>query len=118
MMPDSSAGAFVVRVLGPGGGTAGVGVLVGQREILTCAHVVNAALGLDLRTQTQPAGIVTVQFPFAQAATDSAGLPRFSARAERWLPPARAGAAGDDVAGLVLVDADAPGDVEPGQAER
>jgi hypothetical protein len=44
-MAESAAAACVVRILGPGGRTVGVGALVGSREVVTCAHVVNAALG-------------------------------------------------------------------------
>lgn len=45
---------FVVRVFGPDGTVAGVGALVGERWIVTCAHVVNAALGLHPLTQERP----------------------------------------------------------------
>lgn len=43
----------------------GTGVLVGDDMILTCAHVVNSALGLDQTAQDKPIGkgIVSVQFP-------------------------------------------------------
>ena len=46
-MADPSPDTFIVRILGPGALPVGVGALVGPRQILTCAHVVNAALGLD-----------------------------------------------------------------------
>ena len=37
---------FVVRVLRAGSAVpAGVGLVVGDRHVLTCAHVVNTALG-------------------------------------------------------------------------
>ncbi len=88
-VPDSGP---VVRVLDAGGRTVGVGVLVDPREIVTCAHVINSALGRDHRAQDQPAGEVTVEF----AAGDG---PMLWARVQRWLPPPRTGAAGDDVAG-------------------
>jgi hypothetical protein len=38
---------------------------------------------------------VTLDFPLA-------GTPALTATVERWLPPPREGAAGDDIAGLVL----------------
>jgi WD40 repeat protein/V8-like Glu-specific endopeptidase len=97
-MPGREPGAFVVRILGPGARPVGVGALVGPREIVTCAHVVNAALGLDPRAQNQPAEAVTVDFPLAA----NPGAVRRGARVVRWLPPPREGAAGDDLAGLVL----------------
>ncbi|MDQ3886332.1 MAG: trypsin-like peptidase domain-containing protein, partial [Actinomycetota bacterium] len=92
--PDSGP---VVRVLDPSGRTVGVGVLVGPREVVTCAHVVNAALGRDHGAQDQPVAEVTVAF----AAGDG---PRLPAGVRRWLPPPRTGAVGDDIAGLVLAD--------------
>lgn len=35
-------------------GTVGVGFVVGVEHVLTCAHVVNAALGRDLLRQDKP----------------------------------------------------------------
>jgi hypothetical protein len=43
----------------------GMGILVGEREILTCAHVVNAALGDDWFQQPGD-GTVRVCFPFVK----------------------------------------------------
>src|SRR5215472_4308818 len=105
-MADKPPDSFIVRILGPGGHPVGIGALVGRREIITCAHVVNAALGLDSRVQAQPLGVVTVEFPLV---SDQAIPPlRLDARVEKWLPPPREGAAGDDVAGLVLTAEQAP----------
>jgi hypothetical protein len=73
-----------VRVLDAKGSTVGVGVLVGRREILTCAHVVNSALGRDRRAQDQPTGEVIVE----STAGDG---PPLRARVQRWLPPPRPG---------------------------
>src|SRR6185437_14435046 len=89
--------AFVVRVLGPGGGGVGVGVLVGERRIVTCAHVVNAALGLDLVQQARPERQVLVDFPLV-----APGMAPLEATVVAWVPPPKPGAAGDDVAGLLL----------------
>ena len=110
-MADASP-AYTVGVIGPGGRAVGVGFLVGQQEILTCAHVVNAALGLDPRSQTAPPDLVSVEFPLA--VTSGAEVPRAQARVVRWLPPPREGAAGDDLAGLVLVGP-VPAGVQPAQ---
>jgi Trypsin-like peptidase domain len=108
---DLPAG-FVVRLLGPGGWPAGVGVLVGQREIVTCAHVVNAALGRETAAQDQPQGLVGVEFPLLAVA--GGGPPaRLSARVARWLAPPREGAAGDDFGGLVLEAAELPAGAAP-----
>ena len=81
---------FVVRILRPEGWPAGTGVLVGRREVMTCAHVVNRALGRDLRSQDRPEGTVVIDFPLVDA-----GSARCEARVTRWLPPPRDRAAGD-----------------------
>jgi WD40 repeat protein/3',5'-cyclic AMP phosphodiesterase CpdA len=113
MVTDRPAGrpdGFVVRILNASGGTAGVGMLVGPREIMTCAHVVNAALGRDLRTQDEPGGPVTVEFPLVPGAEPT------TVTVARWLPPPRSDAAdagGHDVAGLVLAGAALPGGAVP-----
>ena len=88
---------FIVRILRPDGGIAGLGTLVGERRIVTCAHVVNAALGLEPRAQARPEHPVSVDFP--RAALDMAPL---TATVVAWVPPPKPGAAGDDVAGLLL----------------
>ena len=45
MSPAKREG-FTVRVLRTGGtGPAGVGIVVSDRHIVTCAHVVNGAIG-------------------------------------------------------------------------
>src|SRR4051812_58393 len=98
-MTDPSPDGFIARILGPNGRAAGAGALVTERHVVTCAHVVNAALGLDPRQQRQPDGPVTLDFPLAD------GAPTLTATVERWMPPPREGAAGDDIAGLVLNEA-------------
>jgi predicted phosphodiesterase len=79
---DATAARFVVRVLTPDGRTAGVGVLVGPQHVLTCAHVVNVALGrADLRDQAPPVAsdVVGLDFPLLTPASggqaDSAAAP-------------------------------------------
>src|SRR5918997_6433864 len=96
--PDSGT---AVRMRDAAGHTVGVGVIVGSREILTCAHVVNSALGRDRRAQDHPAGEITVEFTVGDG-------PPLRARVQRWLPPPRTGAAGDDIAGLVLTSTELP----------
>jgi hypothetical protein len=99
--------AFVVRVLRPDGGIAGIGTVIGQRQIVTCAHVVNAALGQEPESQQHPDDRVLVDFPYAEPA---AGPVRADVVA--WVPPPRPGAAGDDIAGLLL-DRHLPAGVAP-----
>jgi WD40 repeat protein len=90
--PDGS----IVRVLGRAGATAGVGVLIGTHEILTCAHVVNAALGRDLGSRAVPADLIEVRFPLI-------GVPwSLQARVAQWFAPVPDGDVDDDLAILVL----------------
>jgi 3',5'-cyclic AMP phosphodiesterase CpdA len=111
-MPDPSPDAFTVRIVGPNGESAGVGVLVGERHIVTCAHVVNAALGRYAQVQDQPTDVVTVEFPLVDVVLAAGHPPRGQAAVVKWLPPPREGAAGDDLAGLVF-DEPAPTGATP-----
>jgi hypothetical protein len=59
------AGTWQARVLAsPGTGIAGSGVVLDERTVLTCAHVVEAALRLP-RIPKPPPGTVLVDFPEA-----------------------------------------------------
>ena len=91
---------FMVQLIDSSDDTAGLGVLVGDREILTCAHVVNRALRRDQHEHSQPddGELVSVKFPLLRGA-----VWRGQARVKLWLaPPNRDGADGEDIAGLVL----------------
>ncbi len=105
-MADLPPEGFIVRLTGPQGGPVGVGFLIAGNRVVTCAHVVNTALGLPSRTQTRPAGPVTLDFPLLPGHT------RRQAVVVSWLPPPREGVAGDDVACLQLSDA-APEQARP-----
>ena len=63
----------IVRILSADAGVpVGVGVRVGEREILTCAHVVVSALGLHsdrLFDERPPAGDLHLDFPHSGSAT-------------------------------------------------
>uniref|UniRef100_UPI0007863D9F nSTAND1 domain-containing NTPase n=1 Tax=Herbidospora sakaeratensis TaxID=564415 RepID=UPI0007863D9F len=88
----------------------GVAFAAGDRHVVTCAHVVNTALGADERTADDPSGAwVEVEFPFA---ADSGSRVTRMAAVVRWMP--RDGLPFDetDVAGLEL-EADLPPGVEP-----
>jgi hypothetical protein len=101
--------SFIVRFLGPGGeGSAGVGALVGPKHVVTCAHVVNTALGIDQRGQGHPDGPVRIVFPLLG---DGASETILTARVAVWRPPPD-GAVSDDVAGLVIED-DLPDGASP-----
>jgi hypothetical protein len=99
---------FIVRIL-----TAtthrpvGTGFLVDDSRLVTCAHVVNMALGRDEREQEAPDTTLRlpVDFPILG---DSDGAPVRFCRVERWLPPPRSGTTGDDIAGLRIFGEPAP----------
>src|SRR5215469_4199542 len=108
-MRVAAAEAAIVRLPAwtAGRPTAGLGLLVGADRVVTCAHVVNAALGRGQREQGRPgeADLVQVEFPLLPQ------TPVRLARVVKWMPPpSRAG--GGDVAGLVLTEV-APGGAWP-----
>nr|WP_238419654.1 trypsin-like peptidase domain-containing protein [Streptomyces taklimakanensis] len=84
-----------------------MGFVVGDRHVLTCAHVVNAALGRGVRQPDHPGGEVRipVDFPILGGAD---GAPTRMCVVERWLPPPKEGTVGDDFAGLVVVGEELP----------
>jgi energy-coupling factor transporter ATP-binding protein EcfA2 len=97
-----------VRLRGPAGrGTAGLGLLVTTKQVVTCAHVVNAALGREPRNREPPGESVTIQVEFLLLAEP---LLR-EAKVAVWVPPLQSGGGGD-VAGLVLIE-EAPGEANP-----
>ena len=100
----SSREGFTVRVQRIGSAApAGVGFVVDDRHIITCAHVVNTALGRkDQRAQDMPGSQVRVQVDFPMLG-DAAGGPSRSCAVEAWVPPPLSGVSGGDVAGLVVV---------------
>ena len=97
IVPDAS----IVRILGTDGIPVGVGVLVGDRRVLTCAHVVNVALGRPARDQSLPSALLSLDLPLSPGGVTGRPL---SAKVTRWLPPPMEGVAGDDIAGLDLMD--------------
>lgn len=76
----------------------GVGFLldVGRKTILTCAHVVNAAIG-DTKNQVKPRSLITLDFPFIDTEQ------RFGARVMHFFPKQHDNT--DDIAVLELLDA-------------
>ena len=88
--------------------TAGMGVLVGRREVVTCAHVVNTALGRPQRAQEppEPERLIRVVFPLLPGSPSRDGLVRV------WVPPPERGEGDGDIAGVVLSE-EAPANVIP-----
>lgn len=91
----------LVRVLKRADDTpAGLGFVVGERHVLTAAHVVNTALGRDRRNTERPdkPPPLTIEFPLL----DRAGGPSRRTRLDAWMVPGEQVLDGADVAGLVL----------------
>ena len=113
MVPFASREGFTVQILRSGSAVAvGIGFLVTDRHVLTCAHVINAALGRELRGQDKPPSHTRIQVEFPMLAGHD-GAPVRSCRIEPWVPPPVSGVAGGDVAGLIVVDNDLPHDAGP-----
>ena len=95
----------IVRIRAADGRTVGAGFLVGEKQVLTCAHVVAGALGLpDDAPEVQKPGFFRktrflLDFPLV------APERILTARVTHWQP-------GSDVAGLELVD-DPPAGASP-----
>jgi hypothetical protein len=85
--PDSS----IARIRAADGKTIGLGFLVGERQILTCVHVIARALVLPSDISDVPQEIVQIDFPLV--APDQI----VTARVTYWQPES-------DVTGLELID--------------
>lgn len=97
----------IVRLRGWAAGrpTAGLGLLLGSKEIVTCAHVVNTALGRSQREQEPPSESELVQVDFPLMPATPVRLARTASSG--WAPPPLSGMDDGDVAGLILTE-DAP----------
>jgi len=76
------------------GGVIGAGFLVGERQILTCAHVVSQAYSLADHLLDVPQGVVSLDFPLISPRT------LFTAKVVQWGPLLADGRG--DIAGLEL----------------
>ncbi|MFE3637758.1 trypsin-like peptidase domain-containing protein [Streptomyces sp. NPDC059168] len=96
----------MLQIRDPRGMTVGLGFLVSDELALTCAHVVNAALGTS--PETAPAAHATVDVTLPLLRTPAGGRPdgeavgasHVTASIEQWVPPRPSGAG--DVAVLRL----------------
>ncbi|MEU5715217.1 trypsin-like peptidase domain-containing protein [Streptomyces sp. NPDC020403] len=77
--PEAALAASIVRVAGRDGDVGGVGFLVSDNRILTCAHVVSDALGLPRDALPPPGATVVADLPLAGAGMSVAEV-------EHWVP--------------------------------
>ncbi len=93
--------ASLVRIRTAAGQVVGAGFLVGERQVLTCAHVVAGALGLADEMPEKPQALVSLDVPRVAPGQ------QLTARVVLWRPQLPDG--GDDIAGLELMDDPPPG---------
>jgi Trypsin-like peptidase domain len=105
---------FIVRIRSSAGSSVGIGFVVGERQVVTCAHVVNSALGRDQHAgeTPRPDDRLEIDFPLLG---DAEGSPTRNCRVSKWIPPPSKGVSGGDVAGLVLVGEGLPRDAGPAE---
>jgi hypothetical protein len=94
-MPESLE-ASLVRICTANGRVVGAGFLVGERHILTCAHVIAHALGLADNALDPPSSTVRLDFPQLAPHT------LLTAEVVLWCPVQGDGRG--DIAGLQLLD--------------
>src|SRR5262245_49588782 len=85
----------LIRIYGPQDEPIGAGVLVTDRHILSCAHVINEACGFPHDNSQLPQEVVTLDFPLLPSSQ------RQEARTVLWQPIAQDGTG--DLAGLELL---------------
>ena len=98
---QNSLDASLVRIRTANGHIVGAGFLVGERHILTCAHVVSQALGLNEYPADPPQGEVWLDFPLIAPGRLS------RTRVVLWCPPLLDGRG--DIAGLEVQGEPPPG---------
>jgi hypothetical protein len=104
---------FLVQISATGGGgPVGFGVLVGDREVVTCAHVVNSALGRDVLGQERPTSNDKVNLSFPLLSRNNA-YTHLDATVAAWAPPHPRLDNGEDVAGLKLSNGNLPVEARP-----
>ena len=107
--PDLGRG--LARFLSPTGEVVGAGFLVSERHIVTCAHVVSAALGPEAEeTVMAPTEPVALDWPLVASNQEA------TAKIVKWYPARNDVRTGDldDIAVLVLTDEyPLPREVEP-----
>lgn len=90
----------IAQVIGVHGRQVGLAFAVAEGQLVTCAHVINSALGRPLREASRPEGAtLTLLFPFGRPTGGSD--PRRAATVEVWRPSEGA-FDGNDLAVLAL----------------
>lgn len=93
----------IARIYNINGKTVvGAGFLISQYHLLTCAHVVTAALNLPPNTQASPEGIIELDFPLIAPGQ------KLKAKVIFW-QPVNPGQSKEDIAGLQIDDTLPPG---------
>lgn len=94
----------IARIYRADGAVVGSGFLVSERYVLTCAHVVADALGIEHTNQGCPQGWVELDFPIpaAQYKPKIKDKPKIKAKVVFWraISPCGKWEYGDDIAGL------------------
>jgi hypothetical protein len=109
-MNFASRDGYIVRIFRQGSQiAAGIGFVVADRYVVTCAHVINTALGRDrdVREEPDPQNRFAVDFPILG---DADGAPARSSKLVKWMAPAGGLWSEGDVAGLQLVGEGLPKD--------
>src|SRR3954451_16482985 len=102
----------IVRIIGNTGQVVGAGLLVAERTVLTCAHVVAQGLTIADTTVNSPTQDVTLDFPLVAPGRN------IRARLTQWIPVQHGGAQTsarvEDIALLTLQDESPEGSVPGG----
>ncbi|GCL37718.1 peptidase S1 and S6, chymotrypsin/Hap [Sphaerospermopsis reniformis] len=85
----------IARIYNKNGKVIGAGFLVSQYHLLTCAHVVTAALGIITNIQESPDGIIELDFPLIAPGQ------KLKAKVVFW-QPVNPGQSKEDIAGLQI----------------
>jgi Effector-associated domain 9/Trypsin-like peptidase domain len=85
----------IARIYHANGAVVGAGFLVSDGHLLTCAHVVAAALSIPENTQSKPTGYIELDFPLIAPGQ------KVKSRVVFW-QPVNPSQSGEDIAGLEL----------------
>ena len=96
----------IARIYHANGAVVGMGFLVSDRYLLTCAHVVAAALGIAENTQEQPTGTIELDFPLIARGQ------KVKSKVVFW-QPVNSSLSVEDIAGLELEVEDSLPKIQP-----